>query len=277
MNNPLKQMLDNIRDTLASQDVTIERYPHAMFGRTTVYDTLDPAGFPLRVLDVQGTWQSATYLDEDWAKLVFPYHCLYNDAIRENLEPRRALMLGGGGYSYPKYLLAYEPECSVDVVEIDPLMTQIAKQYFLLDHLDQLCGGANAGGRLRSFATDGRSFLAQAAEKSYDYIFNDCFAATDPARDLMTVEAARAIHRALVEGGSYATNVVSALEGPESQLLRDVVASLEQVFSHVFVVPCDEGDPDTPDNNVVIATDAPWEHYDPYVLSSSPKGHIIFD
>ncbi|MBM6988046.1 MAG: hypothetical protein I3I99_00355, partial [Olsenella umbonata] len=48
-----------------------------MFGPTQVVDVHDASGAPVRVLEVDGTWQSATYLDDSWCELVFPYHRLF--------------------------------------------------------------------------------------------------------------------------------------------------------------------------------------------------------
>ena len=52
-------------------------------------------------------------------------------------QARRILMLGGGGYSVPKWLLsggaglpAESLHCTV--VELDPAMTQVARDYFAL-------------------------------------------------------------------------------------------------------------------------------------------------
>ena len=46
-------------------------------------------------------------------------------------EPLRVLVMGGGGYSLPKYLAAYVPEAHVDVVEIDPAMNRAGARVLL--------------------------------------------------------------------------------------------------------------------------------------------------
>jgi len=42
-------------------------------------------------------------------------------------------MIGGAAYTYPTYYLEKYKDKNIDVVEIDPKMTEIAKEYFKLD------------------------------------------------------------------------------------------------------------------------------------------------
>ena len=71
-------------------------------------------GSEVRVLARGGVFQSATYLGERWSEPVFEYIRAF-DTMFEALPQMRAwyahgigrvLMLGGGGFSYPKALLA---------------------------------------------------------------------------------------------------------------------------------------------------------------------------
>ena len=39
-------------------------------------------------------------------------------------------MIGGAGYSFPKEYLRTYPTHDIDVVEIDPQMTEIARRFF---------------------------------------------------------------------------------------------------------------------------------------------------
>lgn len=244
-----------------------------MFGRARVVDMHDSDGVPVRVLEVSGTWQSATYLDEGWAELVFPYHRLFADAIGElGIASPRALMLGGGGYAFPKYLVAHNEAATVDVVEVDPAVSELARRYFLLDRLGE------GTSRLRTYNEDARAFLESGRGRAaYDVIANDCFGARVPASGLATVEATRAIAARLVPGGVYLSNVVSALEGRHSQLLRDVCATLATTFAHVCVIPCSPDDPDLEDNNVVVATNADALAIPTWEPSGRPLGRVLRD
>ena len=92
--------------------------------------------------------QSAMYLDDPEA-LALPYTRFYR--LVEHYRPgmRRMLVLGGGGFSFPKYALAQYPEVQIDVVELDPGMVALARSHFALqDHP-----------RLRVIEADARTYL----------------------------------------------------------------------------------------------------------------------
>ena len=76
-------------------------------------------------------------------------------------------MIGGGGFAWPRHVLAAYPEVCLDVVEIDQRMIDIAREYFLLDELEAHYG-ASGEGRLRVFQEDGRVYLAGIAARTYD-------------------------------------------------------------------------------------------------------------
>lgn len=259
MRTAVEGYLATLRRSLRPQR-TILRLPRTLFGRVRVVDTTQ-AGRPVRILEVDGSWQSATYLDEGWADLAFPYHQLYDVALG-HLCPRRVLMLGGGGYAYPKHLLMLLPDVQVDVVEADPAIVEVAHRYFLLDRLDEACGGRDAQGRLRTLVADAHDVLELGAPDNpaarWDLILNDVFAAEKPLRTLATPDAAVLIHRLLDPSGAYLANVIGALEGAHARTLHEVMHNLETAFAHVWVIPCSPDSPTCEDNNVIVATDAAW-------------------
>ena len=108
-------------------------------------------------------------------------------------------------------------------------------------------------------------------------IANDCFGALLPTRSLATLEGARIAKGRLAQDGIYVANVVSALEGERSRLLRDVTRTLREVFSHVYVIPCSTDEPDVEDNNVVVASDAPLAPEGAFELSCDPAGDVLRD
>lgn len=57
----------------------------------------------------------------------FPIGLLLNDNVIN------ILFIGGGGFSGPKYFLDNYPNLSVDVVEIDPKVVDVAREYFFLE------------------------------------------------------------------------------------------------------------------------------------------------
>lgn len=224
-----------------------------MAGRTSVFHLRDDAGSKVRVLEVGGTMESATQLCERYCELVFEYTKLYDLMFRANIPLRHTLMLGGGGFSYPKYAIAGHPELAMDVVEIDEDIVDLAFEFFYLDRLYEEFD-LEESGRLRIFTTDALDFLEGTGE-TYDAILNDCFAGGKPVASLATASCARLIKRRLNPGGVYLTNVVAALKGRKAKLLREQVDVLRRVFGHVWVVALGVDDPRTPDNNMVVACD----------------------
>lgn len=236
-------------------------------GPVVVFTVEGDDGEPVRVLNVGGMYQSATYLDESRAyDLVFEYTKLY-DKMFEALPVRNALMIGGGGYSYPKHYIAEHPEARMDVVEIDPAITDLAWKHFFLDRLFAQFN-LEESGRLGLICDDGRAYLEHRAAEiaaragttaSYDAILVDAFSGKEPAASLATVEAARTMKGCLAPGGLYMANVVSALEGPDARLLRAMARTLGQAFGHVWVIPCATDAFAERDNVMLVASDGAYE------------------
>ena len=232
-------------------------------GMARVKTVQDAAGERVRVLQQGGVYQSATYLDKRRFEPVFAYIWAFDtmfqaDGTLRGVEGHgieRVLMLGGGGFSYPKHALATHPELSMDVVEIDPAVVRLARRWFFLDELEKL-----AGERLGLITADARAYLAQAIVDGtrYDAIVNDCFSGATPVQSVATLEALLHIKACLRPGGIYLANVVSANGGEDISFLRDFVATTAAVFSSVHVVPCEDEVFGGEDNYLVLASDASY-------------------
>ena len=211
----------------------------------------------VRMMNVAGTRQSGTYLDDDtYCDLAFSYTRDYDCMFLAGVPVRDVLVLGGGGYSYPKHLIAHRPETFVTCVEIDPVVTAIARRYFFLDRLFEEYD-LDGTGRLQLVEGDAREFLEQSDER-YDAIVNDCFAGMSLVESLATREAALLYHEHLREDGVYLSNVIGAVEGPRSRAMRRILRTLASEFAHVYVLPGQPAALSNCDNNVVIATDGDW-------------------
>lgn len=225
-----------------------------MFGTARVYEYSDGSS-RVRVLDMEGTFQSATYLDERWCKVPFKYLALFDCMFAGRTPITNVCMLGGGGYSYPKQFIAEHPHARMDVVEIDPAITQIAREYFFLDRLIQTYD-TDATGRLGIVTQDALSFLQQCAVRQcrYDAIVNDCFVAEQREAALATPEGIRTVRACLQPDGMYLVNTICALEGDLAAPLMEFVALLSAEFDHVHVLPCDKVPRTEVDNMVVVAS-----------------------
>lgn len=198
-----------------------------------------------------GAYSSATFMDEERKfDLVFGYLKKY-DEMFNYLDVKDVAMIGGAAYQYPKYFISHFLDKKMDVIEIDPMSTEIAKKYFYLDDLIQEYGED----RLGLYNEDGRLFMAN-TDKKYDAVLNDAFSGEVPVGTLATVEAAKTIKKKLNPDGVYMSNVLGAVTGSKGKFLRAEVQTLKKVFKHVYVVPVHENAKKNQYVNwMVIATD----------------------
>jgi spermidine synthase len=176
--------------------------------------------------------QSAMYLD-DTTELALPYTRFYRLAEYYHPKMRRMLVLGGGGFSFPKYALAHYPELEIDVVELDPGITALARSHFgLTDHP-----------RLRIIEEDARIFL-QRIGPDYDVILCDVFNShySIPFH-LVTVEAIKCMRSALAPGGVVLVNLLASPEGGSSRFYTALYATFKTAFptirSYAVIDPVD--------------------------------------
>ncbi len=209
----------------------------------------------IRVLDLDGTYQSATYIDDRWCDVAFPYLALYDCIFATDRQIRNICMLGGGGYAFPKHVVAHRDTTRIDVVEVDPTITDIARKEFFLDRLESEFKAIESG-RLGLVCDDAFSYLTSCVEsgRTYDAILNDCFAAGEPEASLVTPRAIHTISRCLPDDGLYLTNIITALEGEQASPLLNLVGVLSDAFAHVSALTCDRVEPDERDNVVVVAS-----------------------
>ena len=230
-----------------------------MFGLTLIFDSENVDGTPVRLINVNGTFQSVSYVPDD---LRFELACEYHREMAARIEKAadaaaskgrrlRVLMMGGGGFSLPKYLAAYVPAADVDVVEIDPAMVKIAREQFFLDECLEKTG-AEREGRMRIIVDDAWATL-KAENEPYDVIINEAFSGKRPLGPMETAEGARVIKEHLREDGMYLADVRCTMEGKRSAPLQEVRAAFGAVFASCDVVPEWPDEPEKPGNNVFIA------------------------
>ncbi|KKS94830.1 MAG: hypothetical protein UW68_C0017G0014 [Candidatus Collierbacteria bacterium GW2011_GWB1_44_6] len=157
-------------------------------------------------------------------ELVFEYTKAYAQFDKINPKIKKALMIGGGGYSFPRYFLLHNHEASIDVVEIDPMMTMLARKYF---HLE-------VDSRMLIFHQDARSFIRN-SNKKYDVIFLDAFSSLTPPPHLTTKEFMEDLNTSLTDEGFLMINLISAVDGDNARFLKSERATLLTIFPKVDV------------------------------------------
>ncbi len=218
------------------------------YSRVWIYDGVDEAtNRPARYMtDSIYAIQSASFLD-DPSELVLSYSRLFDRAAELYPGFTKALMIGAGVYSYPKHFIQAYPAATLDVVEIDPKLIQLAKQYFSFKE----------NPRITVIHEDGRIFLNR-NRKKYNVIFNDAFLSYGSMPfQLTTIEAVRKIYDSLDEKGVVVTNVISAISGRGSGFLEAEYATYKKIFPTVYAMRVADLPGAQPQNIILVALKSP--------------------
>jgi len=113
-------------------------------------------------------------------------------------NPRRVLMIGLGGGILASAVSRILPDAEIDVVEIDPAIVRVAKDYF---HFQP-------GPKVRVTVKDGRVFVKRALDKGekYDLILLDAFGEVYIPTHLMTAQFLNEVKEILAPDGVLAAN-----------------------------------------------------------------------
>jgi spermidine synthase len=166
-----------------------------------------------------------------------PYTQLLTAGLLYPPSTKRILMIGLGAGSVSTYLLRAMPDVQIDVVEIDPGVISVARQYF----------GVRETDRLRIIESDGRVYLARHKEL-YDLIVLDAFRELGVPFHLLTKEFYTIVKEHLAPGGAVASNVAGG-----TRLYSSTLMTLHAVFPTVDVYP----DFEDPDGAQVVTVAAP--------------------
>jgi len=183
-------------------------------------------GRPARALMLDRLIHSFVVLDDPTA-LGYGYERAYADLTQMQLSGRQqihTLFIGGGGYSFPRYIEATYPGAAVDVIEIDPEVTKVAH--------NQL--GLGDKTRIRSFNQDARTFLMEWPDRQhYDVVFGDAFNDLSIPYHLTTVEFNRIVQQRMKPDGIYLVNVIDKFE--DGEFLKAYANGLRAAFPHVYL------------------------------------------
>jgi len=176
---------------------------------------------PIEVLVLDHLIHSYTDL-KDPSHLEYEYIQVYEEVVRWHArkhEAFRALFLGGGGYTFPRFMDTTYPKARIDVVEIDPEVTKVAEAYL----------GISKGSRIRSFNEDGRWFVMNSKDEGkYDFIFGDAFNDLSIPYHLTTKEFATEMKRLLKPDGILLANVIDSYK--KGMFMPSYIRTLEEAF-----------------------------------------------
>lgn len=178
-----------------------------------------------------------TIADPQTFESYFPYIHVLDVLNYVAPAPGELLLVGLGGGSAAK--LFSRRGWQVDAVEIDPVVTEIARRDFGLEDSEA-----------RVFHEDGRHFLTS-SEMSYDAIVLDAFGSSSIPFHLVTRESFALAASRLAPEGILAINIEAV--GWDDLLVRSLAATLNEEFAHVLALPIAEP-PDRLGNLIMLAS-----------------------
>jgi spermidine synthase len=178
-------------------------------------------GNPLESLVLDHLVHSYTDL-KDPLYIEYEYIRIYEEMVRWQAKKRgsfKSLFLGGGGYTFPRFIGAKYSKAETHVVEIDPEITRVAEKHL----------GISGNTKIRSFNGDGRWFVMNCKEKgSYDFIFGDAFNDLSIPYHLTTKEFAMQMKSLLKPDGVLMANVIDSFK--KGAFMPSYIRTLEEVF-----------------------------------------------
>jgi len=159
------------------------------------------------------------------------------------------LVLGAGGYIFPRYLQAVWPDSRVEVVENDPGVTRAAQEAFGLDR----------HAAIETIRMDARSYVDRLhkrgrtgqATRRYDFIYEDALCDSAVPFPLATREFNGQIAGLLADEGVYMLHLVDARRS--GRLLGTVVNTIRETFPHVYAIAEQTGRQTPSDTFVIVA------------------------
>jgi spermidine synthase len=152
------------------------------------------------------------------------------------------LIMGLGGGSTQRSYERYCPQVTVETVEIDPVVLQVAKNHFFFKE----------GPRQIVHVSDGRVFLRR-TDKKYDVILMDAYVQNRyggavpshlATKEFFTLAAER-----LKTNGAMCYNVIGTMQAAKADLVGGIYMTLKSVFPQVYSFPSKQSH-----NVVLLAT-----------------------
>lgn len=205
---------------LAGSDDALFSYESAHQSFRVVEDE-DEAGRALRVLSMSGGRSSSVYADS--GETASDY-ILDADAALAACRPQRVLVLGAAGFTLPRDAARLDFVRTIDAVDVDPEVREIAERHFLKSPLSQ---------KIRFIARSGRLAVreCQRAGVRFDFTFLDAYFGRGVPEELMTVEffaAQKAISTRTLANFIFDRSLASAFA-------RNSLATMRAAFGGVWV------------------------------------------
>lgn len=183
----------------------------------------------MRLLSFNGTWETRMSLTNPLTGH-FEYTEYFHMPWLWNHDVKRVLMIGlGGGSTQRAYLHDYT-NVLVETVELDPVVIEVAKQYFTVTESP----------RHIIHNLDGRVFLQRTTNR-FDVILLDAYTSTRYGSaippHLVTKEFFALANDHLTTNGVLAYNVIGQIQGWKADFMGGIYRTLKEVFPQVYLFP----------------------------------------
>ncbi len=175
-------------------------------------------------------------------------------------ESFNTLFIGGGGYTMPRLIEEEYPDATVEVIEIDPLVTEVAHTYLGLPRSTSIV----------TYNLDARMQMQSLSYGKYDMVVGDAFNDFSVPYHLTTLEFNQRVKELLKPRGLFIVNIVDNLN--TGRFLRAYVNTLSRTFDHVYILRDDDLWEDDPRSNVTYVVVGADEVINPQDLSRANEG-----
>lgn len=213
---------------------TLTLHTHSTLG-TTIYQA-DGYYSNIHIYDVVSGTTTYRFLKNDINnssaiipgsnEIVFPYAQFANLFTAHISNAKNYLVLGGGSYTIPRHMYLSHPDLMIDVVETEPLLYPLAKQFFELPDSP----------RITNHEVDARVFL-QSTSTVYDVIFSDIMnSGYYLPPHVATTEFFQSLKQRLAPEGIAIINFIGSLDTTEKNLTGSMIKTITQVFPNITIL-----------------------------------------
>jgi len=148
-------------------------------------------------------------------------------------EPEDVVMLGLGGGTVPTLFKHYQPGLDFTVVEIDPVVEDIAREYFFFD-----------SDEIPVEISDARAWFRRNPGK-HDFIIQDTYSSnaygTFIPFHLATLEYFEIVKENLSDDGVFVINVIGTIYGGEdNRVITSVYRTMHEVFPQLYMFAAED-------------------------------------